>query len=1031
MKLITYIFLLFCPCLVSGQYFTVNHTSGTATKGGFNVTVTANTLAATFGTTYCTLPAGAYYIGNVSNAMGYKYEFSSPVNNVRMRIVGQNVGEVITFYINGSPYTLTSANLSTFTGGCVNPGALTAIAGNLEVTTQYANGQVDIHSGRIDSFRVHHNGSYSLAGTVYDFAFSNDTAVFINAYTDTVLCLGDTMHIPYILYNAPFKSGNVFTFQLSDASGSFSTPTVLGTVTGTTGGLFTCAVPSSLTPSNNYRIRVVANNPTRISDDNGKNISIGMTRPIVTNSNNGPICPGQTLNLTASSTTTNTTYQWTGPNGFTSTLQNPAISGALPINSGDYIVTARSYGCFGKDTTTATIINTTAVVPVAGSNSPVCEKDTLYISGISTFPANSYGWTGPNGFSATVKDTFISNTLPGMSGDYILSAYYSGCILRDTVSVLVKPLPINLTISSNSPVCAGKTLTLIAGSSSTGTSYTWTGPLSYVGTTATANVNNMSALQAGKYYVQYLLNGCSVKDSINITVNPSPVAITATANTPLCQNDTLKLNSTNSTSGVTWQWAGPGSFSSNAKDTSFVVTQTSATGDYIVTATNSYNCKAIDTVTVLVKPLPAGFNAGSNTPVCAGSTLNISAVTSSTGVSFSWVGPNSFTSSLQAPVVSSVTLAAAGNYIVTGTLNGCSIKDTAVVVVNPLPATPVPSATTPVCIGQDLMLYASTVPGASYQWTSTTLFSATIQNPVVNSATMATAGKYYVRAVANNCYSPFDSVTVTVNLAPTIILYPSPNDSICQGATITFVSNNANAGSTYTRTWFKNSNVIGGAANANYSTNTAADKDEYYVTLTAYNICAVPYTDTSNKITVHVFPLLPASVSIAATPNTTVTKGTMINFKATPVNGGTKPAYQWTRNGVNIGGAISDVWGASTLNNNDQICVDMASNYLCPNPKNAKSNCIKVSIESTGITHTWTGKEPKIYPNPTRDVLIIEDLDKETIIQLNDVMGRILYNQICNTNTIQINTAGLVPGNYVLLLKTTDGSSMAVKISKD
>ena len=46
-----------------------------------------------------------------------------------------------------------------------------------------------------------------------------------------------------------------------------------------------------------------------------------------TAANNGPILAGTTLNLTAS-TVDGTTYSWTGPNGFTSTDQNPSISNA-------------------------------------------------------------------------------------------------------------------------------------------------------------------------------------------------------------------------------------------------------------------------------------------------------------------------------------------------------------------------------------------------------------------------------------------------------------------------------------------------------------------------------------------------------------------------------------------------------------------------------------------------------------------------------------------------------------------------------
>ncbi|MBN8670508.1 MAG: T9SS type A sorting domain-containing protein, partial [Chitinophagales bacterium] len=146
------------------------------------------------------------------------------------------------------------------------------------------------------------------------------------------------------------------------------------------------------------------------------------------------------------------------------------------------------------------------------------------------------------------------------------------------------------------------------------------------------------------------------------------------------------------------------------------------------------------------------------------------------------------------------------------------------------------------------------------------------------------------------------------------------------------------------------------------------------------------------------------------------------------------PKYQWTRNGTNITGAISNVWGASTLSNNDQICVDMTSGYLCPNPKTAKSNCIKVSIESTGgtnITGIWTGKEPSIYPNPATEKLIIEGIDKGTKIQLTDVLGRVLIKATAASETMELTMSHLASGSYMLTLSKDNGDRMSVKVVKE
>ncbi len=73
-------------------------------------------------------------------------------------------------------------------------------------------------------------------------------------------------------------------------------------------------------------------------------------------SSNGPICAGATLQLSAA-TVAGATYSWTGPNGFTSSAQNPSIPGATTAASGTYSVSVTVSGCTSDPTlTTAAVI---------------------------------------------------------------------------------------------------------------------------------------------------------------------------------------------------------------------------------------------------------------------------------------------------------------------------------------------------------------------------------------------------------------------------------------------------------------------------------------------------------------------------------------------------------------------------------------------------------------------------------------------------------------------------------------------------
>ncbi|MEC4050509.1 PKD domain-containing protein [Flavobacterium sp. SUN046] len=72
------------------------------------------------------------------------------------------------------------------------------------------------------------------------------------------------------------------------------------------------------------------------------------------------------------------------------------------------------------------------------------------------------------------------------------------------------------------------------------------------------------------------------------------------------------------------------------------------------------------------------INAGSDLVICKGNTINLNAtVTGNSGfpVTYSWSGPNGYTSSQQNPSISNSTGAMTGNYTVTSTIGNCQVQD--------------------------------------------------------------------------------------------------------------------------------------------------------------------------------------------------------------------------------------------------------------------------------------------------------------------------------------------------------------------
>jgi len=89
-----------------------------------------------------------------------------------------------------------------------------------------------------------------------------------------------------------------------------------------------------------------------------------------------------------------------------------------------------------------------------------------------------------------------------------------------------------------------------------------------------------------------------------------------------------------------------------------------------------------------------------------------------------------------------------------------------------------------------------------------------------------------------------------------------------------------------------------------------------------------------------------AKLTIAITVGTNPCKyGTSVTFRATPVNGGTNPMYQWKLNGNNLGSlSTSSTYTTSTLNNNDIVSCVLTSNLSGVIGTPASSNTIKMSV---------------------------------------------------------------------------------------
>ncbi len=77
----------------------------------------------------------------------------------------------------------------------------------------------------------------------------------------TGFCRNTAFNVPFSA-NGTFSAGNIFTAQLSNASGSFTSGvTTLGTLTSTTSGIISATIPNAITLGTGYKIRIISSNP--------------------------------------------------------------------------------------------------------------------------------------------------------------------------------------------------------------------------------------------------------------------------------------------------------------------------------------------------------------------------------------------------------------------------------------------------------------------------------------------------------------------------------------------------------------------------------------------------------------------------------------------------------------------------------------------------------------------------------------------------------------------------------------------------
>src|SRR6185369_12402836 len=146
---------------------------------------------------------------------------------------------------------------------------------------------------------------------------------------------------------------------------------------------------ASVAASGNYSVTQTVS--TCVSPVGQVSITVNQTPVTPTVSGTSTLCAGSNFTLNANPAGGN--YNWSGPNSFVSSVQNPVINGAGTTATGNYSLYLNLLSCKSSTVTYSVTVNAMPSAPTTGSNYSLCSGSTLTLTAGS---GANYSWTGPN-----------------------------------------------------------------------------------------------------------------------------------------------------------------------------------------------------------------------------------------------------------------------------------------------------------------------------------------------------------------------------------------------------------------------------------------------------------------------------------------------------------------------------------------------------------------------------------------------------------------------------------------------------------
>ncbi|MEQ6121312.1 FG-GAP-like repeat-containing protein [Reichenbachiella sp. MALMAid0571] len=453
-----------------------------------------------------------------------------------------------------------------------------------------------------------HKVNSGLSGQLGIFMNRNCVIAEITPSGDTEICTGQNLNL-----EATKSGGATYTWdQDSNKDGVFDNLAVKTgadnflDVTGTGSGKYRVTISDGLSCSEVSNIVDITISAS------------GIAAPVASSNpaSGTAVCEGTTVNLFASGSLNS--YEWTGPNGYTSADQNPVLTNVTPEMTGKYIVTGRDLsGCISQAAEVTVVVETLPVIAVNNSGLDIfCLGSTAEIS-VTNFGSNySYKWKQDGVDIPSQIGTTLNVT---ESGNYsaVITSDANGCSHESSARTLTAiPVPTN-SITSDDLICEDLPLVFNAPTGDqNGQSITHSWDFGDSSPTEEGASVSHTYADAGVYTVTLTTSYTNVA-TCNPTVKTKQVTIqevpnsvtmddivitTSTGSTEKCPSEALDLSVSDLYTNYSW-FTEPGTIlsTSNSLDQITDPQKGDSPVTYTMTATDAAGCDFSAEVTISLK----------------------------------------------------------------------------------------------------------------------------------------------------------------------------------------------------------------------------------------------------------------------------------------------------------------------------------------------------------------------------------------------------------------------------------------------